>query len=356
MPGPTVPAAASRPPEPDGLRLRPFRGLHPGATADPAELGARLCPPYDVIDPELRSRLAEQDRHNAVHLILPEGPPADRYLRAARLLDAWRVDGTLIADEGPALYVYEEATPDGHVQRGLVGALELARPDSDIVLPHEDTMAGPVADRLALLAATRADLEAIVLVYEGGGPAGELVADPGTPADLHARTGDGTTHRVWRVADRGRAEAAAADLRGRRAVIGDGHHRYATYLRYQEERWAAGAGPGPWDLGLVLLVDANRFGPRVEAIHRVVPGLAPADAAERAGAAFRVTALSGPIDAAMTRLATAGAEGSAFLVTGGDAGEQWLLTDPAPDQLAAAVPTDRSAAWRALDGTVAHRL
>ena len=44
------------------------------------------------------------------------------------------------------------------------------------MLPHENTMAGPVADRLALTEATQANLEPIYLVYAGGGAASQAVA------------------------------------------------------------------------------------------------------------------------------------------------------------------------------------
>ena len=43
-----------------------------------------------------------------------------------------------------------------------------------------------------------------------------------------------------------------------------------------------------------------------------------------------------------------------LMVTDGDAA--WLLTDPAPGPVADAMPSDRSAAWQALDVSVAHTL
>ncbi|WP_245872354.1 DUF1015 family protein, partial [Streptomyces alboverticillatus] len=45
-----------------------------------------------------------------------------------------------------------------------------------------------------------------------------------------------------------------------------GHHRWATYLRLRAEQPA----PGPWDFGLVLLVDTARYPLRVRAIHRLL--------------------------------------------------------------------------------------
>jgi uncharacterized protein (DUF1015 family) len=135
-------------------------------------------------------------------------------------------------------------------------------------------------------------------------------------------------------------------------VIADGHHRYATFLRYQADRHAAGDGAGPWDLGLAFLVDGSAFGPEVHAIHRAVPGLSLADAAERAAAGFTATQVDGGLEAALEALERAGKAGTAFVVTDGTV--SWLLTDPDPGKLGAAMPAERSEAWKALDVAVAH--
>src|SRR6185437_15721262 len=127
--------------------------------------------------------------------------------------------------------------------------------------------------------ATQANLEPIFLVYEGGGAASALVAgvDQRTPL-LDTTTADGVRHRIWAIDDTAEIGAVNADLLPRRATIADGHHRYANYLRYQADRRAEGAGSGPWDYGLTLLVDTSVFGPQVHPIHRVIASLPAADA------------------------------------------------------------------------------
>ncbi|HVT22259.1 MAG TPA: DUF1015 domain-containing protein [Mycobacteriales bacterium] len=347
----TQPAASSSPPRPDGLVLAPFRALRYAAGTD---LGAVLAPPYDVIDADQQAELEARSATNVVRLTLPrdDAGPDSRYTAAGRLLAAWRADGTLRADADAALYVYEQQA-GGHVQRGLVGAIGLTPAEDQIVLPHENTMAGPVADRLALMGTTEADLEMIFLVYDGGGAASRAVAEADRePPLVEATTSDGTLHRVWAITDPATLDAIAADLHPRRAVIADGHHRYATFLRYQADRHAAGEGPGPWDHGLAFLVDGSAFGPEVHAIHRAIPGLSPEVAAERAGKGFTVTAVDGDLDAALEALARAGKAGTAFVLTDGAA--SWLLSDADPAQLAAAMPAERSPAWKALDVAVAH--
>lgn len=343
-------------PSPAGLVLLPFRALR----YDPAVAGDLVTltsPPYDVIDAtELAALEAANDR-NIVRLILPREPGEDcadttRYEAARATLRAWRADGTLRPDPDPALYVYEQSDPQtGHVQRGLLGALALTDPADGIVLPHENTMAGPVTDRLALYTAVEADLEPIFLVYDGGGAASAAVAgvEP-SAALLDVLLPDGLRHRLWALTDPLTLAAVAADLYGRTALIADGHHRYATYLQRQGERHAAGSGPGPWDAGLAFLVDATSFGPQVHPIHRVLPGLAAEELARRAAASMQVEQVSGGVGDAVRKQNAAA--GTAFVVTDGDRG--WLLTDPDPDQLRAALPADRSPAWRELDVSVLH--
>jgi uncharacterized protein (DUF1015 family) len=339
-------------PRPSGLVLAPFRALR----YDPAsvDLATVLAPPYDIIDDAERAELAAGSPYNVVRLSLPRGDDGEpsAYDAARRTLEQWRGEGVLVPDPSPALYVYEERS-DGHVQRGLIGALGLTPAEDGIVLPHENTMAGPVADRLALMTAVGGDLEPIFLVYDGGGAASRLVAEADRQEpDVTVTTQDGITHRLWAVTDPAVLAEVGSDLSARRAVIADGHHRYATFLRYQADRHAAGDGPGPWDLGLAFLVDGSAFGPQVHAIHRVIPGLPAAEAVRRAEGAFTVRQVPGPVDDALDELAKAGVDGTAFVVTDGDS--SWLLVDADPEQLAASLPSERSEAFRALDVTIAH--
>jgi uncharacterized protein (DUF1015 family) len=338
-----------------GLELVPFRGVRfaPEVVGD---LAAVTTPPYDLIDQDEVRRLLESDSRNIVRLILPcDGvrDPADCYRGAGDLLRRWLADGTLVTDPEPALYVYEERD-ETSLQRGLIGALGLRPESARVVLPHEDVFPGPVRDRLDLMTATRANLEPIFLVYEGGGVAARLVdeiAGSATP-EVDVTADDGVSHRLWRVADPAVQAQIAVDLRDRQALIADGHHRYATYRALQAGYQAAGHGPGPWDHGLALLVDSTRYPPRLRAIHRVLPGLPPAVAVDRASAAFQVTELDGPLPAALQALSSA--SGPAFLIAGGEGFH--LLSHPDPVRLEQVMPTGHSDRWRRLDTAILDRL
>jgi uncharacterized protein (DUF1015 family) len=333
----------------DGLSLRPFRALRPAV--DAVRLATLLCPPYDVIDAGQREQLLAADPDNAVGLILPEAPDdADRYMQAARCLENAVSRGLLATDPEPALYVYEMQEPDAATTRGLLGAVELRDPADGVILPHENTMAGPVADRLALMAATQANLEPIYLVYDGGGTASHVVASVDTlPPIAQARTPDGIRHRLWALPDQQTHQAVAADLATRRALIADGHHRYATYRELQQ-RYRSERGSGPWDRGLSLLVDSSSYGPEVHAIHRVLDGVGLDVVLAKAGAAGKVVDVAS-IDAGM-RLAQAIVGFAAVL---SDGVRTALLTDPAGILSAAAARVGEPPALAQLDVTVLHR-
>jgi len=339
-----------------GLVLAPFRGVR----FDPerfSDLAAVTSPPYDVIDAEGLHDLEVADRHNVVRLILPRpdaAGPEGRYQHAARTLRGWLADGTLRRDRDPGLYAYEQRAGDV-VQRGLLGALALRDPRERVVLPHEDTMPGPVIDRLELMRAAEANVEPIFLVYDGGGPASGLVDEVATQPPLFAATTtDGVGHRIWPVTAPDALALAAADLRERQALIGDGHHRYAAYRGLQRERHAAGHGAGPWDFGLALLVDARAYPPQVRPIHRVVTGLPLPRAAELAAVGFRRRSVTGGLAGGRAALQTAAAAGPAFLLVGD--GPPVLLSEPDAALLDRHLPAERSRVWRSLDAAVLHEV
>ena len=350
--------------------LAPFRGIR-YARDRVSGIANVTSPPYDVINGGILDHLRAADPHNVVRLILP-GEDADASKAAASLLREWLSAGVLIRDRMASLYIYEQSGLDGAapwLQRGIIGLVRLGSPESAGILPHEGVMPGLVAGRRELMAATQANLEPIFLIYDGEQPgtAADSATEEGATAIVDRVTGeraplvsitteDGVTHRLWRIGDSAEQPAISADLAGRRALIADGHHRYAAYLDLQAEMHAAGLGAGPWDYGLAFLVDSAAYPPRLGAIHRVLPGLAPDRAAELAKAAFTVQDLPAglSLDDALQRLAAAGPEGPAFLLAGGPVFH--LLTHPDPVQLAASMPTGASAPWQTLDASVMQQL
>src|SRR5213592_5278558 len=152
--------------------VAPFRGERYAAVE---RLSSLIAPPYDVIDQTERARYAALAAENIVHVMLPEAPPAppggpdgDRYRLAAERLTGWRREGVLRRDPEPVLYVLAQdfTLPTGErlTRRGVFAAVAAEGYEPRRIRPHEHTHAGPKADRLALMQATRTNIESIFLL------------------------------------------------------------------------------------------------------------------------------------------------------------------------------------------------
>jgi uncharacterized protein (DUF1015 family) len=200
--------------------------------------------------------------------------------------------------------------------------------------------------------ATSTNLEPLLLTYRGNNSAADATTvierTAQNPPILATTTEDGFSHRLWSMTDPEDLTAIQTDLARHQALIADGHHRWATYLRLRAEH----PSPSPWDFGLVLLVDTARYPLRVRAIHRLLHHLPVAEALSALGDSFRVRPVEGPLSEALEALSVAAAEGNAFLLAGD--GAFHLVDRPSPDLLARTIPADRPEAWRTLDATVLH--
>jgi uncharacterized protein (DUF1015 family) len=256
-------------------RVAPFVALrYDAAVAGP--LTELTAPPYDVISEPHRARFAEASRYNVVHLDLADGPahPDDednRYARAAALLASWESARVLRRDAAPAYYVYEVDWPArdrvgaGRI-RGVFAALTL-EPWGGAVVPHEETMPGPVEDRLRLLRATGTHISPIYGTVRGPShPLADLLSiTVGDPPTEEVIDEEGVRHRLWHVSG---DVPIASWLAEEELLIADGHHRYTTALAYRDERHAVD-GSGPWDAILTLIVDTGTQHVPVLPYHRV---------------------------------------------------------------------------------------
>ena len=226
------------------LRLLPFHGwrLAPGRVGDPAT--ARLF--------------------------------ARPYRDVAGRLERWRTDGQVLEDPASAVYVHEY-TAAGLTVRGLVGALDIstraATTDDRAVVPHEGIHPDQVADLADRMSTWALNPAPILLVHRGPRGVRDLVDRTVSSAPLHEYVDRADQrHRVWAIRDDTEIDGLNRDLASSRALIADGHHRYAAYLQMQQ------AAPGTaCDRGLVMLVDQADTPLFLGAIHRVLHGASLAD-------------------------------------------------------------------------------
>jgi uncharacterized protein (DUF1015 family) len=260
-----------------------------------------ICPPYDVISPELQEQLYLSSPLNAIRLELPMEP--DPYTAAASRLAEWLQSGDLQKDAEPAIYPYFQTFEDSegrtHTRSGFFSAMRLHEFAEKKILPHEKTLSGPKADRLNLFRKTKANISPIFGLYADKEKSADRVLK--AYADSNAPVVDalfqGVRNRMWRITDPELIDSLRNTLLQRTVYIADGHHRYETGVNYRNERAAANpahTGSEPYNFILTYLANIYDEGLIIFPIHRLVHSLEKFDAARlksQLGEYFTVTEL-----------------------------------------------------------------
>jgi uncharacterized protein (DUF1015 family) len=245
-----------------------------------------IAPPYDVIDPALQQTLYDRSPHNVIRLILNQETPKDseydnRYTRAAMTLRDWTREEILAQDSTPSLYVYSqefEVEGNRYTRKGFMARVRLEKFGEGRIYPHEETLAGPKADRLKLFHATNMNLSQIFGLFpdEEGEVQAKLDAAVARALPIQATDHLGVVSKVWPITDLHAINAVSRIMSPKPVFIADGHHRYETALRYLEEKTQAGevtSAEAPANFVLMMLVSMNDPGLLILPTHRLVSGL-----------------------------------------------------------------------------------
>src|SRR5262245_46347302 len=333
-------------------------------------LGDVVAPPYDVIDPALQQSLYDRSPFNVIRLILNREEPADtetenRYSRAARFLRDWTRDGVLKQDSARSLYVYHqdfEAEGRRFTREGFLARVRLEPFGQGRIYPHEETMAGPKADRLKLFRATAMNLSPVFGLYpdEGGRVQQALDAAVGRSLPLEATDHLGVVSKLWPVADQHAVGAVTGLMSTQPVFIADGHHRYETALRYRDELNEAGQLPGAdaaANFVLMMVVSMNDPGLVILPTHRLVsglPGLTGEQLKAILGEHFQVETVGGGEQGARDAWELVEAGGQELLGFGTVADGQWHTARFRSPRLMAALAPDHGPAWQGLAVSVLH--
>jgi uncharacterized protein (DUF1015 family) len=291
--------------------------------------------PYDKITPAMQETYYQASPYNLVRIILGKRLPGDSqaenvYTRAAGSFRNWRETGILRQDLDPSIYRYTQTfqLPAGSAgggkqseRRGFIALGRVENYSAGVVFRHEQTLAKPKADRLDLLRATQAHFGQIFMLYGGAGKVDALMNSPAAP-DIEVTDEYGVVHRVWRIADPSVIASVQVQMRERKLIIADGHHRYETAMTYRNERRAAAeTGSGnlaTYDSVMMTFVDMDAPGLCILPTHRLVFGLPSFSAPQLQSVArryFNVEDVDAGIDAARATaiLQNAGRAGTALL-------------------------------------------
>ena len=265
--------------------IRAFRGVR----YDLGRVGALsdvIAPPYDVIDPALQQTLYDRSPYNVIRLILNKEAATDsatdnRYSRAADTLRTWLADDVLRLDSNRSLYVYHqdfEVEGQTYTRRGFLARVRLEPFGTGRIYPHEETLAGPKADRLKLFHATNMNLSPVFGLYPDADDAVMRELDALTSRTLPLQATDhlGVVSKLWPISDQHIVSAVTGLLGPKPVFIADGHHRYETGLHYLQEKRESGEArddEAPANFILMMLVSMSDPGLIILPTHRLVSGL-----------------------------------------------------------------------------------
>ena len=311
--------------------ITPFRGIRYNDGRYP-DLSPVLAPPYDVISAADLEQLLHRSNRNVARLILGEqlpGPKKDpnKYALSATLLDEWLIDETLIQDRVPAVYLLDqEFEVDGErkVRRAFIARLRIEAFGKGCVFPHEETMPGPKADRLALMRATRMNTSQIFGLYSDDGAAQSVLDRMAEVDPAGEGTGiDGVKNVVRVIYHPGLIKELAGALADKRIIVADGHHRYETAVAYRAELRVR-RGPlmldQSYEFVSVALVSMTDPGLAIHATHRLVSGVkgfAPDTLFDKITEDFDVEEVGPDGRAILSRLAELADRHALGIVTGG---------------------------------------
>ncbi len=225
--------------------IRPFRGVRYNQSLA-GDLSVVICPPYDIISPQMQQDLYHRSEYNFVRLEfgreLPQDTATDnKYTRAAAALEQWLEQGVFKADEVPAIYLHDHHfTYQGteYRRRGIIAAVRLEEWDRMVVRPHEGTLGRPKSDRVSMLWACQANTSSILALFEDRGQqvSSILAAQERNEPIISADSAGEEGHRVWAITEPEVVSQISQGLAQQPLYIADGHHRYESALTYQRER------------------------------------------------------------------------------------------------------------------------
>ncbi len=273
----------------------PFRGLHYNQSVV-GDLSAVICPPYDIITPQMEQELYRRSKYNFVRLehgkqLSQDSTIDNKYTRSAAILKQWLEQGVLITDEVPAVYLHDHYfiyNGREHKRRGITVRVRLEEWYRMIIRPHEGTLSEPKGDRVSLLGVLGVNTSPILAMFEDQGQhiSSLLALKESDKPLISLGSFNGERHDVWAITEPRLIKQICSGFSGKPLYIADGHHRYESALIYQRQRRSLSQAALPDEASnyvLMTLVDYADPGLIILPPHRLLRGLPPSEIAGLAG-------------------------------------------------------------------------
>jgi len=263
----------------------PFRGVRYNQRLV-KDIATVICPPYDIITPQMEQALYLKNEYNFVRVELGRELPQDtakdnRYTRSTATLEQWLEQGVLEVDETPAIYLHDHYfihSGREYKRRGMLLRVRLEEWDRKVVRPHEGTLVKPKTDRLSLLWALQVNTSPILALFEDQGQqvSTVLAAQERNEPIISSSSAAGERHQVWAITEREAIDQIRRSLAHQPLYIADGHHRYESALTYRRQRRALSlsvSGDEVFNFVMMTLVDFSDPGLLILPPHRLIRGI-----------------------------------------------------------------------------------
>jgi uncharacterized protein (DUF1015 family) len=272
--------------------IYPFRGVRYNQRLV-KDLAGVICPPYDIISPQLQQELYHRHEYNFVRLehnreLAQDTATDNKYTRSAATLERWLEQGVLVAEKVPAIYLHDHYfnhQGKKYKRRSIIVCVRLEEWDKMVVRPHEGTLVEHTSDRLSMLWVCQANTSPILALFEDQEQrfSSLLAAQASGKPVFSSKDSYGERHNVWAITEPEVTYQIGASLAHQPLYIADGHHRYESALTYQRERRACSSsfsGDEPFNFVMMELVAFSDPGLVILPAHRLVRGLSKAALSE----------------------------------------------------------------------------
>ncbi len=238
------------------ISIRPFRAWRPVPDKAPF-VGSRS---YVSYTPEQLEEKLQKDAYSFLHVIHPKDTEGredlsreDRFLLTRKAFRRFCEQGTMIRDERPCIYVYEQHA-HGNISRGIITGVSVQAYLDGSIKVHEQTLTAREQLFTDYLLATGINAEPVLLTTPPGSDWIDLLDATVSTIPLYDHiTNDGIHHRLWASDDlalREKLQRAFSQIPA--LYIADGHHRMASSTRLAVQSNATDVDPEAWCLAYIV--------------------------------------------------------------------------------------------------------
>lgn len=218
--------------------IKPFRAwrYNPKLKEDIDKL---VSPLFDVVSENQRKQLY-QEPYNSIHLSVPSGE--DSILSASRRLIDWKMNGVIVQDNLPSIYVYYQyfslpGSSKEYVRKGFIANLKIYDWDDKVLLRHESTMPYSVNDRIEILDKTLLNVSPTHGLYTDHEHELEAYLDEAIESPIYETEDYQGVRDVFSVIqDVEVIRSIINKIKDKQIILADGHHRYEGSLLYRQKR------------------------------------------------------------------------------------------------------------------------